>query len=1403
MKRWISKLAKLTVMMALLGLFSVVSFAGQWIDVTAVKLENAVEVTWDYLEDYKGMEVWCAVYDADGKMVAIAQADMSTEGQACRVYCDTQKADRVKLFLLGEALEPAEDVEIAGQSGEPGDHICMWVHYEEELAPTFLEPGMARACCTVCGQESDAIEIPPLATPEERELVDRALDFGLLEYFCGDISEIENLNDATRLDVAKLAAALIQAKVEETDNCNFKDCADLTELEKGVINAVAKAGVLNGGGDGSFNPNAKITLSELTVVIMNCLGGPQTNWDVTCSNVPAWAAFYANNLYNLGILGDDPNFNGTVAATKADLLKWMVNACKWEGQTIDEIRPVNLRFGEGGKWLYWDVEQSEITNLRYMVSLHDAETGEWIPNMGIRLEEGEQPGMCTRWTNEGWYPAVRVVPRIGNRNMWDASVEDWDMSVTVFRDEWHIADVSLMKNEDGSMYLSISGLPADEKVRVEIGDEEKIYNDGISQRVGEDGTLICEFKMDWDGPIYYAIESFSEYYENDGNLEYLVTCYGDGVIKPTPVIPDSTVTQQELVEKANNAGLLKYIDLTDMDGVSRLEAAKLLMAMGNFWMSDGDRLEFTDIADLTDLEKDIIATVVAHGFMAGTGPDTFAPDGTVSNAQFLLMLYRVMGEPNGVISGANWNLNVSVEMSKLGILQDGDPSVSAAATKESALTWMLRVKDWMKDNPGGGGSAKPPVDNDAFGITDVWFDMFMGEVPVMYYELPADIANDDVKVELSVPTPNGGWDRVMGSNQGRFWVDWLEPGVYDRFKLDTVVNGETKGSVIVDELTVTINPGGVSDAQVTFTKIENGYRWVAENGQPDTCFSLEVREEGNGSFRPTGCFDSDGVGDGREGGSQAISHIENGTFVLREYRDLSIDKKNLTVSVWATEEKPCISEDQEDQESDPDYEVSNVRFKLNKRGIPCIRFDLPAVASGDVEYVVAMREDGGEWEQNWIGDNDTLYVTGVEAGVCYDEIAVVTVVDGEVAAWVLTDMKLEVFSYGTSDAEATFEKTKNAYGMDAYQISVSDGMPDTTAFVWIVEEDQGDVTLAGTLDAAGRMTLEEGGDRAMSHIENGYYIIREVDELTISPSSDEGDSLVMVVRDTAWKKCLDEGGDSEDDEQPCAASNIRFVERYGKYYLQWDVPETTENLRYRVYALNDETGNWEQLSSTSQDLMFVGFTLNGSYSGIKVATELNREIISETVADDLKLQITVETGLDADTSIVYDAENDMYNWTVTGLSDDAKYAFIVMIKDAAANGSSSFGGSVNAPGTASGGGNNSSMKQILESGFYMVKECAAYEMSADGKSLSYIVREGKEWRAFFTSYGYVTGIKTELGEKGDWLDYVTFEYEGVSDTIQAKHQYTGLLAVGDYFAYRLHLRTDGVRRMSDIVLVAQ
>ena len=1220
----IGKFLKFTVVLTLLAMFSTLAFAATEVEVTAVKLEFGVEVTWSDLSQYEGMDVWCAAYDTNGKMLAVKQAEM-IEGQACRIDCDPQSVASVKLFILGEQLQPAQDAKMP-------EHIHVWETTAVTQEPTFLEAGEGQCVCA-CGETGEMVAIPPASTPEERVLVDQALDLGLLQYVCDDISEIRDLGEATRLDVAKMLPIVAEFdnydEIQPSSTTKYADCADLTDMEKGILNAVS--GFMTGDGNGNFKPHAKVTRAELAYVFFRAMGHPYPNEVTTYTDVAegAWYHKEVTYLHSLGLLDDEPEFRPTDNATKADLLKWFSNGVLWAGDLTDRMMPSNLRFDAetNGKWLYWDGAKSELRNLWYVIGMRNANTGRWEDMEWIRADEESEYGICTRWRFAGEYDRVSIMAQTENGKPYGGMGRD--MSMTIYRDENTDAEVKLVDTDNGRA-LKITNLPANMGVRVilvtEPGDFGN-YNDEWSRRTDDNGELLI-YEADYDtdffsNELWYAIESFGDYtLSSDGmELKYTVTCYGEGHFDPSTGI--------------------------------------------------------------------------------GTNDPVSDPDYEVGN---------------------------------------------------------------------------------------VYFDMFMGEVPVMNYTLPAGVGGEDVRVDLYIPDGNGGWKRAMGSNRGYFWVDWLKPGVYDRFKVVTTVDDEEKGWVIVDDLKLTINPGGVSNAQVTFEKIDNTYHWKAINGQPETCFSIEVVEEGAGSFRPTGYFEEDGVGDGTESGSHAISHIENGTFVLREYRDLEISDRNLTVSVWATEEKNCLP-------MDPAYAVTNLHFEKNKNGMLFIVWDAPAAVTGEnyVEYAFQFYRAGDNSKNDWNGQTNGNRLAMWKFGATnYDRLYVKTIVDGVAKGEKMFQGNLVTITEGTApNVQLTYTQTGHDYEMQLV------GSPNTCYVVTYQNPRNSILTTEYVTGPDGTYAAKINGNFYNDCIENG-----SINVMTYGNLSYSGSSCSYTANATGWMK----GSDmiiAAPNNAAYAVSNVRFGITGGGISLLFDEPENvTGELTYDLYMVEAETGRkYGRGSSYSKpdqlNYFFLGSYDEGVYEDMVIYTYVDGELKSWIELEDycLNLEYNGESDARADFVFTGESENKAYDYTVSGTPNGQ---FAIEMRNA--NGSTNHFGTLDASGryTRTGvDGENTTSR--IESGNCFVREYDELNISADGSKCDVIYRDSATWKCL-RGYGYVThDIELVINEKGEKVNLVTF-WNGEEDmTVQAKHRLDDLLVKDDFFSYRLEVRDDGELCLDEII----
>ena len=186
--------------------------------------------------------------------------------------------------------------------------------------------------------------------PEDTALLKAAEEAGLLVYF----DEYDLDEYTTRLDAAKLLAALMDLPLDPDATLNFADCDALSDEEKQVIAAAVKAGLLNGTSATTFAPMEMINRASVSILLYRALGGgvdysgESFFSDVSSS---AWYASAANFCASVGIIpvGEDGLFNAAAWAEPRDVLLWMVNATSVEPAVPDVI--ASGECGESTTWV--------------------------------------------------------------------------------------------------------------------------------------------------------------------------------------------------------------------------------------------------------------------------------------------------------------------------------------------------------------------------------------------------------------------------------------------------------------------------------------------------------------------------------------------------------------------------------------------------------------------------------------------------------------------------------------------------------------------------------------------------------------------------------------------------------------------------------------------------------------------------------------------------------------------------------------------------------------------------------------------------------------------------------------------------------------------------------------------
>ena len=171
------------------------------------------------------------------------------------------------------------------------------------------------------------------------------------------------------------------------------------------------------------------------------------------------------------------------------------------------------------------------------------------------------------------------------------------------------------------------------------------------------------------------------------------------------LLPVSALAQDaELLAQAESAGLLKYLEVTDLSAnLSRLDAVKLLVAMMGLKPVDGATLNFTDCDALTQEEKELVAAAVNAGLILGNADDTFTPFGVLTKAQLATVIYRALGEPKTENSGGafpQWYGQAVAALQDLGIITEDNILDTAMenVNVEGALRWLIKATTLQSDN---------------------------------------------------------------------------------------------------------------------------------------------------------------------------------------------------------------------------------------------------------------------------------------------------------------------------------------------------------------------------------------------------------------------------------------------------------------------------------------------------------------------------------------------------------------------------------------------------------------------------------------------------------------------------------------------------------------------------------
>ena len=244
--------------------------------------------------------------------------------------------------------------------------------------------------CDVADYPVDTADYVLVTEPDN--VLEDAEEAGLLVYF-DDVSVDDPL---TRLDVAKLVAALAELPLDPDAELTYADCAELTDVEQQIIAAVESFGVLTGYSNGTFRPFETMDRSRVALALYRTLYGNVDAEDIgdyaddgyfTDVQSFTWYAPYVNYLASIGVIpvNGDNEFHPNEVADFRAALRWMVNA----------VQPEIIYSGTCGENLIWTLDETGLLTISGEGKMDDYESHYDIPwrsladqIYAVRIKEG-------------------------------------------------------------------------------------------------------------------------------------------------------------------------------------------------------------------------------------------------------------------------------------------------------------------------------------------------------------------------------------------------------------------------------------------------------------------------------------------------------------------------------------------------------------------------------------------------------------------------------------------------------------------------------------------------------------------------------------------------------------------------------------------------------------------------------------------------------------------------------------------------------------------------------------------------------------------------------------------------------------------------------------------------------
>ncbi|HZG87373.1 S-layer homology domain-containing protein [Paenibacillus sp.] len=169
------------------------------------------------------------------------------------------------------------------------------------------------------------------ATPQTAEEKYQALvEAGIFEGFPDGQAHLDQ--NMTRAQAAKIVALLLGLDQDASAASVYKDLKD-AEWAAGYIGAATKAGILEGRGNGVFDPSANVTIQELAKIIVEALD-LDVDASATVAGTDPWAAPYVAAAIEAGLIAEQDDY--TAPASREILVESSYSAYAVIGEE-DEV----------------------------------------------------------------------------------------------------------------------------------------------------------------------------------------------------------------------------------------------------------------------------------------------------------------------------------------------------------------------------------------------------------------------------------------------------------------------------------------------------------------------------------------------------------------------------------------------------------------------------------------------------------------------------------------------------------------------------------------------------------------------------------------------------------------------------------------------------------------------------------------------------------------------------------------------------------------------------------------------------------------------------------------------------------------------------------------------------------